>query len=159
MQVHKMTFALLMISGLVTGCKNKDERPADDVASARDKFVAAQKDVAAAQKDVVAERKDVVAEQKDVVAEQADVNRANVDLAKARAEFQMALDKRLAVIDQRIEAARTSAAIDHERLTALRAEALALRTKVANQAEPYSENMHGAFDRISHDIDVELDKK
>jgi uncharacterized protein involved in exopolysaccharide biosynthesis len=130
--------AALLIAGSAAACKNDAEKREENVQEAREKVI---------------EKTEKVQEQ------QGDVAEAKAELAQARAEFLNTVDARLTDLDARIVASKTNAAVDHGRLTTLRAEANALRAQVADETRPFAQDAKNAFERIVADIETELDRK
>lgn len=130
--------AALLIAGSFGACKSESEKRDENVQEAREKVI---------------EKTENVQEQQD------DVAKAKAELAEARAEFLGSVDARLTDLDAKIAASRTNAAIDQGRLTTLRAEALSLRTQIADETRPFAQDVRTTFERIYADIEAELDRK
>lgn len=130
--------AALLLAGSAYACKSDAEKREDKVDEAREK---------------------VIEKTENVQQQEKDMAQAKADLVNARADFLTTVDARLQDLDARIVASKTNAAIDQGRIATLRAEATALRSKAADETQPYAADMKATFDRIMSDIDAELNRR
>ena len=127
-----------MVVGLLAGCKSKDEKQADAVDKARG---------------------NVAAKEAQLIAKQDQLVQAKVNLDQARADFIKLVDERMAALDLRIVQSQTNTLTDQHVVGSLRAEAVALRARAADPAQPLAPDATVTFQSILDKLDVELERQ
>lgn len=137
-QLARFAAIVVVVVGALAGCKSKDDKQADAVDKARG---------------------NVATKEAQLVAKQEQVVQAKANLDKARTDFIALVDERMAALDLRIVQSQTNTVTDQHVVGSLRAEAVALRARAADPAQPLAPDATVTFQSILDKLDLELQRK